>query len=69
MLEVCSAPLASPTAQVLEEDVGRAIEEDEEAFDELGRRSLDIPCSEGSDVPGLRIGQSASCFLVEAGTA
>ena len=36
MLEVCSAPLASPTTQVLEEDVGRAIEEDEEAFDELG---------------------------------
>ena len=53
MLEVGSAPFTAPVAEVLEEDVGRAVEEDDGAFDELSRRAPFLACLPGTDVPSL----------------
>lgn len=54
VLEVGGAPPPTPMAQVLEEHIGRAIEEDEETLDELSRRALDITSGRGFDVPRLQ---------------
>jgi hypothetical protein len=53
VLQVGGAPFVARAAEVLEEDVGGAVEEDEGALDELGRGSPFLACPLGADVPGL----------------
>jgi hypothetical protein len=61
MLQVLGAPFATRAAEMLEEDVGRAVEEDEGALDKLGRRTPFLTGLPGTDVPGL--GKSVSHHL------
>lgn len=51
VLHILSSPSTSPAAKVLKEDVGRAIEEDEEALNKLGRRSPLLRPLLGANVP------------------
>lgn len=52
VLEVFEAPLAAPAAKVLQENIGRTVDENESALDELGGRGpsaadrprFNIPC-------------------------
>jgi hypothetical protein len=53
VLQVGGAPFVARAAEVLEEDVGGAVEKDEGALDELGRGSPFLASLLGADVPGL----------------
>lgn len=53
VLKVLGTPLAAPAAEMLEEDVGGAVEEDEAALDELGRRTPLFARLFRTHVPGL----------------
>lgn len=52
MLHVPCLPLAAPAAHMFQEDVGRAIEKDEGALDELCRRAPFLVLSSRTDIPG-----------------
>ena len=39
VFEILSSPFPAPVSEVLQEDVGRPVEENEETLNELGRRA------------------------------
>lgn len=57
VLEVLGTVFSSPVTEMLEEDVGRAVEKDEEALNELGRRAPFLTWLLRSDVPRLAANQ------------
>lgn len=51
VLHVLGGPVSSPTAEVLHEDIGSAIEEDQEALDELSGRAPLLGVLPWSNIP------------------
>ena len=64
VLQVLGAPFAIRAAEVFEEDVGRAVEEDEGALDELGRRSPLLAWILWAQVPSLYHKSASSLSFV-----
>src|SRR4051812_41053977 len=52
MFKILGTPCRPPSCQVLEEHVGRTVEEDQEALHELCRRTV-LPCASWFDIPSL----------------
>lgn len=53
MLKVLSRPGAVCTSEVLKEDVRAAVNEDQSALNELGRRLPFLAVLPGAEIPGL----------------
>jgi hypothetical protein len=61
MLHILGAPFTAPVTEVLEEDVCRAIEEDEEALHEFCGRTPFLAGLPRTHIPGLA---QLACFSV-----